>query len=184
MLYCNTNGWGSGQVSCLSLSLAIWMISMHINRETQTFAFVWAHLNTCICTCVYSLWPFVFLHWLWVAVLFLHADVSLGCWTAEVNVGKQCFYTLSETGTRKNDIFPSVTLGLAVAVSGRESSLAALGDDGGSGSETVSPSLDQCKRDLVCGLEALYLKLLFYKVCSDWGRKRKDVRGDHKDPAD
>lgn len=46
---------------------------------------------------------------------------------SEVNAGKQCFYTLSETGTWNNGIFPSITPGLAVTVRRRGPSLAGLG---------------------------------------------------------
>lgn len=70
----------------------------------------------------------MFLHLLSVAYLFLHAHVLLG-YEVELSgrSGSGEVYTLSEIGTWNNGIFPSITPGLADAVSGRRPSLTGLG---------------------------------------------------------
>lgn len=80
-----------------------------------------AHLNKCTHVGLsHSLWPFVFLHLLFSGKsIFTHVlRLALKCsWAAEVDMGKQCFCTPSETGTWNNGIFLSITPELAVAVS-------------------------------------------------------------------
>lgn len=72
----NTNGWAA-------CTRAAGMICAHIcqghKRSARIFSFVSAHLNKCIHVgLTHSLWPFVFLHLLSVAELFLRGCVVLG----------------------------------------------------------------------------------------------------------
>lgn len=143
------------------------------------------HLNKClaaaslVAVCVSSL-SFLFLR----ACVLLGSEMAPSCWRGGVVVGggsiaeKQCFRSLSETGTWNNDIFPSIT----PACGRRQRPPASLSKYMSGGEGRRRRPCEPSGKGIWC--EAGKLFISFYEVFWDWPRRGEDVRRDHRDPAD